>query len=91
MILEIGLTPKLMSIVCRPHRQELRLILLPRKNEGRHNTLPMQNIKYIRYFIIVYINRVFDQSQFEGYASLQDAEQLAPKNSCNDPRLVAAD
>ena len=81
MILEIGLTPKLMSIVCRPHRQELRLILLlsePRKNEGRHNTLFMQNIKYMQYFIIVYM---FDQSQFERYASLQDAEQPAPKNS----------
>jgi hypothetical protein len=30
---------------------------------------------------------MFDQSQYERYASLQDAEQLAPNNSCDDPHL----
>ena len=34
---------------------------------------------------------MFDQAQYERYASLQDAEQLAANNSCDDPHLKAAD
>lgn len=51
----------------------------------------MDHIKLMRFLFLCTLTRIFDRSYYEQYASLQDAEQLALKNTSNNPHLELAD